>query len=354
MKRSSRSFLGSLVAVCRAVGDAWNRFWFTPTDPTALAAVRICTGLVLLYVYLACTPELPNLVGPHAWLDAPAYRQFTQQAGAWTPSVWAYVESPAALWGLHTAFLVAIVCFTLGLGSRVASVLVWIGHLSHVHRAVGSCFGMDCVLAMLTFYLMFGPTGAALSLDRVLRRRRQAKAGAGRRKTAESDEPPPSWGANVIVRLIQVHLCVIYLCAGLSKLQGARWWDGTAVWLSMMMKEFAPVDMGWLASWGTLPCLTVSALGVALTLGMEISFAFLIWNRTLRPVLLALAVLMHGGIGAFMGMGSFGAAMLSACLAFVAPATVRRVADRLSAVRRVLSRRNRPASPAHTQARRAA
>ena len=47
----------------------WDRFWFGRTDPTTLGLIRICTGLVVLYVQLAYTPDLQQLCGKHAWLD---------------------------------------------------------------------------------------------------------------------------------------------------------------------------------------------------------------------------------------------------------------------------------------------
>lgn len=185
------------------------------------------------------------------------------------------------------------------------NVIVWLGHLSFVHRAYFAWSGMDTVLAMLTFYLMFAPTGSALSLDR----RGQA--------------PSASWTANLVVRLIQVHMCIIYLFAGLGKLQGARWWDGTAVWHTLVLSEFAPFDVTWLGHLGDETCHLISNLGVLVTLAFEISFTFLIWNPRIRPVLLTTALMLHGGIGLFMGLGSFGAAMLTGCLAFIPPETVR-------------------------------
>jgi predicted methyltransferase MtxX (methanogen marker protein 4) len=42
--------------------------------------------------------------------------------------------------------------------------------------------------------------------------------------------------------------------------------------------------------------------------------------------MLTLAVVMHAGIGLLMGMGAFGAAMLTGCLAFVDASRVRAVA----------------------------
>lgn len=297
----------------RSMSNSWNRFWFTPSDPATLGAIRICAGLSLLYVYLACLPDLLSFIGPHSWIDATALQKLSELPGGgghrWGWSIYYFVQAPAALWALHVVFLGSIVCFTLGYWTRLMSVLVWAGHLCFIHRAFLTWSGMDTVLAMLTFYLMLTPAGAALSVD-ALRRR-----GIGITRL--------SWEANVGIRLIQIHTCVIYLCAGLAKLQGARWWDGTAVWSVMMMQEFAPYDLSWLGHLGDVPCMVISNVGVLLTLGMEISFCFLIWNVKLRPVLLIMALVMHAGIGMFMGMGSFGAVMLTGCLAFVAPGEVR-------------------------------
>jgi hypothetical protein len=297
--------------------DGWNRFWFTPTDPTTLGAVRVCTGLVLLYSYLACTPNLSTFIGPNAWIDAEALaaiRGDDGPAGAWWGwSVYVLASQPWAVRLAYSLFLAGIVAFTLGWRTRTASVIVWAGHLSFVHRAFLTWSGMDSILAMLTFYLTLAPSGAALSLDQ--RRRRTL--------------PTPSWDANVGVRLIQVHMAVVYLCAGLAKLQGARWWDGTAVWSVMTMQEFAPFDVTWLGRFGDVPCLLISNVGVLLTLAFEIGFIFLIWNPALRPMLLATAVVLHAGIGLLMGMSAFGAAMLAGCLAFVEPAAVKAAIDRL-------------------------
>ena len=65
-----KSQCGSALVWCRNLLAGWDRFWFTPADPATLAAVRICTGLVLLYTHLTCTFDLLSFVGPDAWVDA--------------------------------------------------------------------------------------------------------------------------------------------------------------------------------------------------------------------------------------------------------------------------------------------
>lgn len=344
---------------CRGLIGGWNRFWFTPADPTTLAAVRICTGLVLLYVHLACVADLTQFVGPSAWVDRQAMAQIKalgQDApdiygrvvgGWWGQSIWDYIQDPALVWGTYGLFLAAVLCFTLGLYSRVAAVAVWVGHLSYIQRGFAHWHGTDIVLVMLTFYMMFGPTGAALSLDQVRARFRAAGHALGAPwSSTPGGQPPPSWTANMVIRMIQIHMCVMYLFAGLSKLQGARWWDGSAVWLVMVDHEFLVLDFSWLANGGDWLCLLVSGLGVFLTLALEIGFTFLVWNRSLRPLILLLAVLLHASIGLVMGLGAFGAAMLTGCLAFVDPATIRRGVDWLCRATR--TSQQVPAAPRKT------
>jgi len=313
----------------RASVTGWDRFWFTPADPTTLAMIRIATGLILLYVYVSCGPAISSLIGAEAWIDDQAMGQIRAgvsnpaagEDGAshswWGHSLWFYVRNPAAINWVYAGFLAAILCMLVGLRSRTACVLVWIGHLSFIHRSHTTWFGLDVILAMLLLYLMFGPTGDTLSVDRLLRDRRKRRAG-------ESVTPPvPSWSANVVIRMIQIHLCIIYLCAGLAKLQGEMWWDGTAIWHVLMIGDLAPVDVRWMAQLPYWCVDLVSTVGVAATLAFEISFVFLIWNRMLRPLLLLAAVALHVGIGVFMGLDAFAAAMLTACLSFVAPESLR-------------------------------
>ena len=71
---------------------------------------------------------------------------------------------------------------------------------------------------------MIGPCGATLSVDRLL------EIWRARKRYGPNYLPPvqPSVVANVALRGMQVHFCIIYLAAGTSKLLGPRWWNGTA------------------------------------------------------------------------------------------------------------------------------
>src|SRR5688572_8934628 len=48
---------------------AWDRFFFTPADPTPLGVIRICGGLLILYVHLAYSFDLQAFFGKDALLS---------------------------------------------------------------------------------------------------------------------------------------------------------------------------------------------------------------------------------------------------------------------------------------------
>jgi hypothetical protein len=56
-----------------------------------------------------------------------------------------------------------------------------------------------------------------------------------------------------------------------------------------------------------------------------VAYAALVWPRLTRRLCLAMAVLVHLGIGLAMGMMEFGLAMITANLAFVPAATFARL-----------------------------
>jgi len=61
------------------------------------------------------------------------------------------------------------------------------------------------------------------------------------------------------------------------------------------------------------------------TVCWEASCCVLVWPRLARPIVLAIAAGVHLGIGAFLGMWTFGLAMLIGNASFVSPWVVRRI-----------------------------
>jgi hypothetical protein len=312
--------------VARAVASDWNTFWHTPADPTLLGLLRIATGLMLVYTHAVWGLALSAFFGPTSWLSPSLVRSI--EAGQFMYSFWPWL--PAAwMWPVYALTMVIFVLFTVGLYTRVTSVLALITAISYAHRVPAARFGLDQINIMLTLYLAIGPSGAALSLDRWLLRRRLGQ---------KLPPPAPSATANLAQRLIQVHMCVIYLSAGLSKLQGPSWWSGEAMWRAFANLEYQSLDMTWLA-WHPWLVNAMTHFSVV----WEISFCVLIWKPLWRPIVLAGAVALHVGIGLCLGMWTFGLIMLVGCAAFLPNEMIRQlVADALADARKALADRVEP------------
>jgi hypothetical protein len=311
-----RSYFDTLA---KRFGDGWNRFWFMPSDPFALSVMRVLTGVLALALYLSYLPDLEGWFGPDGILSENAMLKLRS---APVFSLFDYANSTAALWSCFWVGAAAIALFTVGVFTRVTSILALLAILSILHRGPVLGRPVDDILTMVMFYLCIGPCGAALSIDAWWKRQRQPPM-PGRSSAAN-----PSWLATISTRLMQVHVSVIYFLMALAKLRTPQpvWWQGRAVWGLIAKPESRIVDLTGLASYPY--ALNIWTLAIVF---FELTFALLIWNRLARPLLLAVAVPMWIGTGLLTGMMSWALMMLIANLAFASPTFLRSCLARNSA-----------------------
>jgi hypothetical protein len=362
-----RGFLGTVVG-------AWNKFWFTPSDPTTLGLVRIFCGFLVFYVHLAYCYDLQTFFGRDAWVNLELMNELRHEAPQVGPqvgwqetklerpltdqekefknrwgilpqqavwigqerfSLWFHVTDPFWMAVCHAIILGIMFLFAIGFCTRMTSVLTWLAALSYTHRAPTSLFGMDAMMNITLFYLMLGPSGAALSVDRLIARfvatRRALRLGL---HLPIWTAPEPRMGATVAIRLLQINLAFIYFVSGMTKLQGQAWWNGVAVWGTMANYEFSPMThtaylslLQFLSThrWVWEIFVTSATFG---TLATEISFIYLVWHRKLRWIMLMALVGMHLGIAFFMGLVGFSCIMLTMATAFIPPEAVRAALER--------------------------
>ena len=138
-----------------------------------------------------------------------------------------------------------IVLFTLGVCTRVTSVLTWLAGLAYIQRNPLTLFGQDTMMNLCLFYLMFAPCGATWSVDWLVRRYRAGRdalagrpAAAGRiRARGRSSRPTSSSGCS------RSSTASCTCRPGLSKLKGNSWWNGTAPWYCLTNPEFSPLHI---------------------------------------------------------------------------------------------------------------
>jgi hypothetical protein len=239
-----------------------------------------------------------------------------------------YLHSPAQLRTGHWAGAAALALFAAGLFTRITSVLALAVVLSYIHRGPLLTAQVEPVLAFVLFYLCLGPAGADWSLDRWLALRR-VKARPAPPATsyggaaADLAAPRYSSAATISLRLIQVHLTLLYAMMAIGKLSSDVWWSGEAMWWLIAKTESRLVDFTWLHRFPLL----VNGLTNAVMF-YQLSFPVLIWNRLARPLVLGLGVLVWGFLALATGMVPFALMMLVASLAFVPGSTIRALLPR--------------------------
>lgn len=286
--------------------QTWDKFWFSAQRPETLAVIRIYCGAMLAYMHVIWISLVPNFMGPNAWINLPTIRMLHERDSGWS---WLYyVDNLGVLYFHESVAVVASLAMMLGFMTRIAIPLAWWLTLMVCHRMTGALFGLDQTAMMLTTYLMWSNCGSIWGLDAVL---------ANKGTSWLRPKATPAVCNNVVTRLIQIHLCVIYLFGGLSKMRGEMWWDGSAFWFSVVNYEYQSLNLTWL---GKFPFLISLITGT--TIFWETFYVATIWPRLTRPITLAMAFLVHGGICLALGMWTFGTIMILANMAFIPPETI--------------------------------
>ena len=270
-------------------------FMLSPQRGTALGAFRICFGVVLLTQAALVAGAVEDLYGAYGmvqWLIGEAI------VPTWMPSVQWFaggirdygIDHNGAVYLLFTAYVMAVVALTVGWYTRCAAVIAWFAHLTLTNTGSLTAYGVEAFSHIALFYCVVMPVGCAYSLDVHARRLR--------------DQPTPQ--ATLSLRVLQLHLCIVYLASGIEKARGIQWWTGEAIWRALMQPQFQTLDFSWLAD-----APGVAAVAAWGTLLVECGYAVFIWPRRTRGVWVLLTVGLHLGIGIFLGLGLFAFAMIA-------------------------------------------
>jgi hypothetical protein len=119
-----------------------------------------------------------------------------------------------------------------------------------------------------------------------------------------------------------------------TKVRGVSWNDGTALSYSLRLEDLERFPLPALAG----DSLLVSNLLTYGTLAVELAIGIFVWNRALRPIVLAAGVALHVGIDYALRVGFFGYGVYVLYLSFLSPDWLEQrilaLRDRLAAGRR--------------------
>jgi hypothetical protein len=277
----------------RKLKKAMSSFWYEASSAQALACFRIGISVALLCQLTQIAPHISDLYGQFglqqeklsAYLGTP-----------WLPRIaWVteFLESFGLNygWSLYLIFgtyAAALVFLALGFITRPASVVVWILQFTILNSNNISNYGVDQFNHVFLSYFCVMPVAATWSLDSLFRKR----------------PFDPRW-LSISLRILQIHLCIVYFVAGQGKAMGLEWWNGESMWRALMLPEYYHFNFAWMASWPLIP--TVIGIGTIL---IEMLYPIFIWPRITR-LPWALAILsMHFGIIVLQGLHFFGAVMM--------------------------------------------
>ncbi|HUJ75196.1 MAG TPA: HTTM domain-containing protein, partial [bacterium] len=294
----------------------WLNFWFTPVSMAQLAAMRIGTGLILLFTLFVGSFDLEAHFSVHGWGSLAALQQLDPME--WPFSVLGWFSNSFWLWSVHVLAMLVALAFILGILPTWSGALNLVFLLSYAHRNPAVQLSLDDLLFLAIFYLALTPCGRMVAVLR----------GWGLQWLADPALEPgapaqPAW-SGFPMRLLQVHLCLLYFSAGLAKLS-PDWLAGVVFWHPRMAEAGLPLGLATLQATPQLSAFVI--YGVIL---FQLFFPVFIWVPRFRYVTLGVALIMHLAVGLAWGSLPLNLLMLVLDLSFVRPQHVNGLAVRLA------------------------
>jgi hypothetical protein len=273
---------------------SWERFFHAPCDARLIALLRIGFATLVLMQALLMLPQLHLLWSVHGMLPLD---QLHDVAGGFVPTLFSVLpRSDLVLWLGYALLLLHAGLLLVGYRARLQLICTVVWLISFQNRNPLVLNGQDAVLRLIGFFLTMTPVGAAWSVDR--------------RRGAVPARPPGYFP----IRLLQAQIAIVMLSAGIWKLRGDDWVNGTALYYVTRLEGF----------WGNLPLpsaaldsrLVLRSLSYA-TLALELCVPILIWLPRTRRAALGVALGFHACLAYSMNLFLFAPIMMLGWCAFL-------------------------------------
>lgn len=267
--------------------------FFKQEAPETLAWFRIAVSAFALIQLFVLLPDWMWFYGPAGLLPW-EISEVLNTSG--TPSLLmlsdllAHIHiSPGA-----TPYIVTIIYFIslagllVGFKTRIMGIAAWLMHLMLNTTGHLTAYGVETFLHIALFYCAVLPVGYRLSID-------------ARKRSKQI----PGYLVTLSIRLIQLHLCIMYLACGIEKSLGEQWWNGEAVWMALQQDQFHQMNTDWMARVPGIP--RILCWG---TLLVETLYPFGMFFTKTKKIWLFSILSMHAFIALFLGLQLFGALMM--------------------------------------------
>jgi len=284
----------------RSAVRVWDEFFFAKESPVPICLFRIIYGALVIATLLLLRPDWLTWYGVHGWVSLPTALKL--EPGNRLNLFAIIPQSDSWINALFWFALGSAVLLTIGLFTRINSILVFVFLTSIQQRNLYITHGGDTFLRLAGFFLIFAPAGAAFSVDRLIRIRR------GKEPTVIEARRP--WAQ----RMIQIQLSLLYFVTFLMKIKGAPWLQGSALFYVYHLDELKRFPV---PNWFFKPIML--KLGSWSALALEFSLGVLIWVKDFRYVLLTLGLLFHLWLEYSLNIPLFQWDILSAYVLFIDP-----------------------------------
>ncbi len=314
--------------------------WFTRDlhATWGLAVSRIVLGLFTVLTVIEGWADRTFF-----WGSGSAWTQPFRDETIWSAPWWGYFSAGDSA-SVFTAKFAVLGIFGLmllfGLFSRVSTIAVFFMSTSLIALGPTSTDTEDIIFRILMFWMCFADTSQRLSLDRVIARKRGKLVDIGGLRPVRNGLLP-MWArvplSNMAVCLIGGQLIIVYVMAGVAKLRGALWRDGTAIYYPFHAEYLSPwPELSHLL--GGIPPMVYFMSWMSVVI--QILFPILLLQRHTRLFIVFSMVMLHIGIAVTLGLGLFSLAMCGADLVFVRDESVEKIK------RWIAGRRSRDDAPA--------
>lgn len=268
------------------------------------AVMRIASGTLILGWLLLNLPIALKIWGPGSAYLAP-YRDVLGYK--WPLNILEGASTPFFLAWYFVAIGLAI-SFVLGWRTRVITPLLFVFYTAINAQNTPISDGGNYFIRIMLIYLIFADLSKRWSLDS---RRRNRRASANETEVGTVLH-------NVALCLVVAQLCIVYFEAGMYKVPGTLWENGTAVYYPLQSEAYGVFP--WLSdllthnSW----IVTLATYGTVI---IQVAFPFMLFHRITRRIALISILGMHLGIAIFMGLPFFSGIMASADAVLVSSGT---------------------------------
>jgi antimicrobial peptide system SdpB family protein len=280
----------------------WIESYSTPRHTIGFSLFRVVAGALIVLEYLLNYAQRHYLFGPDGVLS---WSTFLHQKRGFSLY---QLSSEAWYFELvyHVGLLLALLWVT-GFRSRWVTPLNYVFWFSLQQRNPLLWDGGDNLMRLCLVYAMFADVGQHFRLF-----------GGG-----SSPRPDGLWSRmqglthNAALLCFALQVSLVYFVAGLTKVQGETWQNGTALYYALWPDQFRFPGLSELLYENASFLVLVSHATVL----FQVAFPFmLLLNRVSRRVAILMAITFHLGIAGVMGLFTFAGFMIAAELVLISNA----------------------------------